>query len=121
MVQVTDLFHTDEFIFVWSLKNGNGCQNRSSGAKTLLLRWAGAKAQFPGDTRNVGGRRGLAYIVERVNCLLNIILSTNKLTEQYITVKKLFVQCSRYSTVQYSTVQYSAQGFNRTMQYTVHT
>ena len=24
MVQVTDLFHNDEFIFVWSLKNGNG-------------------------------------------------------------------------------------------------
>ena len=43
MVQVTDLFHTDEFIFVWSFKNGNGHQNRSSGANTGLLRRAGAK------------------------------------------------------------------------------
>ena len=33
MVQATVLFHTDEFIFVWSFKNGNGRQNRSSGAK----------------------------------------------------------------------------------------
>ena len=43
MVQVTVLFHTDEFIFVWSFKNGNGCQKRSAGAKTWLLRQAGAK------------------------------------------------------------------------------
>ena len=43
MVQVTVLFHTDEFIFVWSFKNGNGRQNCSSGAKTGLLRRAGAK------------------------------------------------------------------------------
>ena len=43
MVQVSDLFHTDEFIFVWSFKNGNGRQNRSSGAKTGLIRRAGAK------------------------------------------------------------------------------
>ena len=42
MVKVTVLFHTDEFIFVWSFKNGNGRQNRSSGAKTGLLRRAGA-------------------------------------------------------------------------------
>ena len=61
MVQVTVLFHTDEFIFVWSFKNGR--QNRSSGAKTGLLRRAGAKTKFPGDTRNVGGRRGLSYIL----------------------------------------------------------
>ena len=61
MVPVTVLFHTDEFIFVWSFKNGNGCQNRSSGAKTGLLRRAGAKSYFPGDTRNVGVRRGLSY------------------------------------------------------------
>ena len=27
------MFHTDEFIFVWSFKSGNGRQNRSSGAK----------------------------------------------------------------------------------------
>ena len=37
MVQVTVLFHTDEFIFVWSVKNGNGRQNRSSGAKPAQL------------------------------------------------------------------------------------
>ena len=42
-VQVTVLFHTDEFMFVWSFKIGNGCQNCSSVAKTGLLRWAGAK------------------------------------------------------------------------------
>ena len=30
MVQGTFLFHTDEFIFVWSSKNGNGRQNRPS-------------------------------------------------------------------------------------------
>ena len=59
MVQVTVLFHTDELIFVWSFKNGNGRQNRSSGAKTGLLRRAGAKTSFPGDTPNVGGRRSL--------------------------------------------------------------
>ena len=35
--------HTDEFNFVWSIKNGNGRQNRSSGAKTGLLQRAGAK------------------------------------------------------------------------------
>ena len=29
----TVLFHTDEFIFVRSFKNGNGRQSRSSGAK----------------------------------------------------------------------------------------
>ena len=28
MIQVAVLFHTDEFIFVWSFKNGNGRQNR---------------------------------------------------------------------------------------------
>ena len=32
MVQGTVLFHTDEFIFVWSFKYANGRQNRSSGA-----------------------------------------------------------------------------------------
>ena len=42
MVQVT-VFHTDEFIFFWSFKNGNGRQNRSWGAKTWLLRRAGTK------------------------------------------------------------------------------
>ena len=42
-VQVTVLFHTNELIFVWSFKNGNGHQNRSSGANTGLLRRAGAK------------------------------------------------------------------------------
>ena len=34
MVQETIVFHTDEFIFVWSFKNGNGRQNCSSGDKT---------------------------------------------------------------------------------------
>ena len=40
MIQVAIWLHTDEYIFVWSEKNGNGCQNRSSGAKTELLRRA---------------------------------------------------------------------------------
>ena len=31
MVQVTVLFHSNEFIFALSFKIGNGCQNRSSG------------------------------------------------------------------------------------------
>ena len=43
LVQVTNLFHTDELIFVWPSKNGNGCQNRFSGAKIWLLRRVGAK------------------------------------------------------------------------------
>ena len=43
IVQVTDLFHTDEFIFVWSSKNGNGCQNRSSAPAIWLLRRVVAK------------------------------------------------------------------------------
>ena len=37
LVQITVLFHNDEFIFVWSFKNGNEGQYRSSGAKTGLL------------------------------------------------------------------------------------
>ena len=44
MVLVTVLFHAGEFIFVSSFKNGNGCQNCSSGATTGLLRRAGAGA-----------------------------------------------------------------------------
>ena len=43
MVSVTFLFHTDEFILVWSFKNGNGRQNRSSGSKTGFLRRTGSK------------------------------------------------------------------------------
>ena len=43
MFQVTIVFHTDEFIFVWSFKNWNGHQNCFSGAKTGLLRREGAK------------------------------------------------------------------------------
>ena len=62
MVQVTVLFHTNQYIFVWSFQNGNGRQNHSQGAKTGLLRRAGAKTQFPSDTRNVGGRLGLSYV-----------------------------------------------------------
>ena len=59
------LFHTispplDQYNLFGLTKNGH--QNRSSGAKTGLLRWAGAKSYFPGDTRNgVGGRCGLSY------------------------------------------------------------
>ena len=43
MDQDTVLFHTDESISVWSLKNGNGRQNRSSDTKTRVQRRAGAK------------------------------------------------------------------------------
>ena len=39
MVQDTVLFHTDECIFVWSFKNGNGRQNRSLGAKLGYFDW----------------------------------------------------------------------------------
>ena len=42
MIQVTVWLHTNEFIFVWFYKNEDGHQNRSSGAKTELLRRAGA-------------------------------------------------------------------------------
>ena len=38
MIQVTVCLHNDEFIFVWFYENENGRQNRSSGAKTELLR-----------------------------------------------------------------------------------
>ena len=61
MVQFTVLFHTDECIFVWHFKKRKWHQNRSSGAKTGLLLQVGAKTQFPGDTHNVGGWRGLSY------------------------------------------------------------
>ena len=37
MIQVTVLFHTDEFNFDWSFKNGNERHNWSSGATTGLL------------------------------------------------------------------------------------
>ena len=40
---ITVWFHTDKFSFVWSFKNENGRQNPSLGAKTGLLRRAGAK------------------------------------------------------------------------------
>ena len=40
MIQVTVWLHTNEFIFVWFYKNENGRQERSSGAKTELLRRA---------------------------------------------------------------------------------
>ena len=63
MVQVTVLFHNDKFIYVWSFKNGKGRQNCSSGAKTGILRRVGLKSWFPGDTRNVGGRRGPSYVI----------------------------------------------------------
>ena len=49
MIQVTVCLHTKEFIFVWFYQNENGQQNRSSFAKTKLLRRAGAKA-VPGLT-----------------------------------------------------------------------
>ena len=42
IIQDTVWLHTDEFIFVWLYKNKNGRQNRSSGAKTELLRREGA-------------------------------------------------------------------------------
>ena len=42
MIQVTALLHTDGSIFVWIYKNENGRQNHSLGAKTELLRRAGA-------------------------------------------------------------------------------
>ena len=51
-------FPSDEFNLFWLYKNGNGRQNRSldenhtSDGKTELQR-------CPGDTRYVGGRRGL--------------------------------------------------------------
>ena len=43
MIQVTVWLHTDEFIFVWFYKIENGRQNRSSGAKTELLRLVSSK------------------------------------------------------------------------------
>ena len=48
IVQVTVLFHTDELFFVWSKTETAGRQNRSSGAKTWLLRRAGAKTSGAG-------------------------------------------------------------------------
>ena len=59
-------------MFVWSFKNGNGRQHRSSGAKTWLLRRASAKTKFPGDTYNVRrgtARRGMSYIQSPRNIL----------------------------------------------------
>ena len=34
---------------------------RADNIGSRLLRWAGTKSQFPGYTRNVGGRRGQSY------------------------------------------------------------
>ena len=45
-------------------------KNGSSGAKTGLFRWAGARSKFPGDTRNVGGRRGLSYVCKKIQYIL---------------------------------------------------
>ena len=42
MIKLTVWLHTDDFIFIWFYKNENGRQNRSSGAKTELLRQVGA-------------------------------------------------------------------------------
>ena len=43
LLEMVQVVHTNEIIFVWSLENGNGRQNNSLGAKTGLLRRAGAK------------------------------------------------------------------------------
>ena len=63
------LFHTippplDQYIFFGLTKNGR--QNRSSGAKTVLLRRAGATTLCPGYTCTVGGRRGLSYTASKI-------------------------------------------------------
>ena len=42
MIQVTVWLHTDEFNFIWFYKKENKLKNHSSGAKTELLRRAGA-------------------------------------------------------------------------------
>ena len=52
-------FKLMKFIFVYSFINGNGRQNRFSGAKTGLLRRAGARTLFPGNTHNVASGAGV--------------------------------------------------------------
>ena len=42
IIQVAVWIHNDAFSFVWFYKNETGRQNRSSGAKTELLRRADA-------------------------------------------------------------------------------
>ena len=59
------LFHSilpplDQYNLFCLTKNGR--KNRSSGAKSVLIRRAGATIYSPGYTRTVGGRRGLLYI-----------------------------------------------------------
>ena len=54
MVQVTVLFHIEEFLVFGLTKTETGAKPLLGG-KTGLLRRAGAKTEFPGDTRNVGG------------------------------------------------------------------
>ena len=70
MFQVTVLFHTDEFIFVWSFKNGNGRQTTPRGPKIgyfdgrvpKLSSWV---------TLAMSGQRGMSYIyVQRIQYVL---------------------------------------------------
>ena len=65
MVQVIVLIHTFPlWRFFLSYKNGNGRQNRSSGAKTSpRLPKLGYKGGRLGDTRYLEGRRGLSHEV----------------------------------------------------------
>ena len=66
MVQVIVLIHTFPLwrFFLSYKKNGNGRQNRSSGAKTSpRLPKLGYKGGRLGDTRYLEGRRGLSYEV----------------------------------------------------------
>ena len=61
MVQVTVLFHTDEFHFCLVFQKREWAPKPTLAAETGLLRQVGAKTWFSGDTRNLGGRRGLSY------------------------------------------------------------
>ena len=105
MVQVNVLFHTDEIIFVWFFKNGNGRQNRSSGAKTGLLRaTGGCQNLVPGwhSKRHVGGRCGLSIIyshiythIFEINCK-NVILKSHK-KAPFLNVLKVNYQIKCFS------------------------
>jgi len=62
-------------------------QNRSSGAKAGLLRRAGAKTWFPGDTRNVGGRRGQSCTLINLHTTFIFLCKNFKQSSKFVANK----------------------------------
>ena len=95
MIQVTVLIHTDEFIFVWSFKNGNGRSNSSVGAKTELIRRPARVPKLSSRvtlaTSGVVGR-GLSYATTQVVEGNTVIVSVHL----QLASRKRFLQCTLF-------------------------